>query len=498
MPCRSELTDVSTMWYGRNPRKQRIKNHCDNTQEEPLPANGACLLGSLNLAAFVSTDKNGKPYFETSTFAYAVDVAVRALDTVQQQGIVKHPLQKQRECADDWRQIGLGVMGIADMLIKLGVTYGSTESLRICDMIGDLLAKTAIRASNDIAKENERYIMWDDRVMDSAYFKRHVTEKGSLDDIKTFGLANSQLLTIAPTGTLSTMLGISGGIEPIFANFYNRTTKTLHGHDQTYKVYTPIVASYMAEHNLTDESQLPEYFVTSADIPIENRIAMQATWQKHIDASISSTINLPNSATVEDVERLYIGAWQAGLKGVTVYRAGCAREGILTTDDTPKQEAPAKLPMKKNMGLERHLTTGCGSLHVCAFFDENGRLKNTYLSKGSSGGCNNFMIGLSRMISLAARNGVGIKEIVDQLNSCGTCPSYAVRRATKHDTSTGSCCPVAVGNALMDMWHEVNGEQDPSDEPDHIPHDKCPECGGELIHEMGCVTCTSCGYSKCG
>ena len=166
------------------------------------------------------------------------------------------------------------------------------------------------------------------------------------------------------------------------------------------------------------------------------------------------------------------------------------------------------------------MTTGCGSLHICAYFDENGELRNTYLSKGSTGGCNNFMIGLSRMISLSARNGVGIEAIVDQLNSCGSCPSYAVRRATKHDTSVGSCCPVAIGNALMDMWREVNEINTSVWEANKIDTNVneavstqeeetykscsdrgagiCPECGGELRHEMGCVTCMSCGYSKCG
>ena len=303
------------------------------------------------------------------------------------------------------------------------------------------------------------------------------------------------------------MLGISGGIEPIFANSYTRTTKTLHNEDVVYKVYTPIVDFYMKKHNLSDESQLPPYFVTSATIPVKDRIAMQSIWQKHIDASISSTVNLPNSATIDDVKEIYMSAWKAGLKGITVYRSGCAREGILNTGENQPKQTEKNLPLKKNIGLERHLTTGCGSLHVCAFFNENGDLKNTYLSKGSSGGCNNFMIGLSRMISLCARNGSTINEIIDQLNSCGTCPSYAVRRATKGDTSVGSCCPVAIGNALKDMWKEVNGKELTIEQPSvsktpYTPIENqavsCPECGGVLIHEMGCVTCKSCGYSKCG
>ena len=477
--------------------------------EEPLPAGGSCLLGSLNLSAFVVDDGCGT-HFDEDEFRRCVKLSVQNLNDVRIEGAQKHPLSEQRICAEEWRQIGLGVMGIADMLIKLGMVYGSEESIRFCDRIGRIMARTALEASAEYAALYGAYPKWDYRVMISSFYRVHSDSK--LDDlVETYGLANSQLMTIAPTGTLSTMLGISGGIEPIFANSYTRTTKTLHdGQDVTYKVYTPIVREYMESHGITEEADLPAFFVTSGDIPIKQRIAMQSIWQKHIDASISSTVNLPHETTVEEVEELYLEAFRAGLKGITVFRDGCARVGILNTenhDQTEESEKDVTPVYKKNVGLERHLTTGCGSLHVCAYFDENGDLKNTYLSKGSTGGCNNFMIGLSRMVSLAARNGVKIDQIIDQLQSCGSCPSYAVRRATKHDTSPGSCCPVAIGNALIDMWKEVNGvEFEPiTQKPPmkmevyyHGEKAKCPMCGGELIFEMGCVTCRNCGYSKCG
>ncbi len=505
-----------------------------NCGEEPLPAYGACLLGSLNLAAFVRSDDDDTPYFDMERFRECIGIAVCILNDVQHEGTPKHPLGAQQKCADDWRQIGLGIMGLADALIKLRLVYGSEESIRFCDTIGWALTHYAIVESCNMTEFYGTYPKWSDKVFESAFFKDHMSEHDdAMEDIRAHKLANSQLLTIAPTGTLSTMLNISGGIEPVFANSYTRTTKTLHGdEDVTYKIFTPIVKRYMNENGITDEKDLPPWFITAPDIPVENRIRMQSVWQKHIDASISSTINLPNEATVDDIADLYMGAWKAGLKGVTVYRAGCARQGILVDDKSSgKKDSAAgvekeeKLPVHiykpvKNIGLERHLTTGCGSLHICAYFDEDGNLKNTYLSKGSAGGCNNFMIGLSRMISLSARNGVGIEDIVDQLNSCGTCPSYAVRRATKRDTSIGSCCPVAIGNALMDMWREVNEINNTVKESNEIAvptYDKhgnpdggfvrivsdsgdgiCPECGGELKHEMGCVTCMSCGYSKCG
>ena len=480
--------------------------------EETLPAGGSCLLGALNLSAFV--DDEGR--FDYSDFTRSVRIAVRALNKVLDEGLPKHPLQEQRDSVSKWRQIGLGIMGLADMLIKLGVKYGSGNAIAICENIAYRMAYTALDESCELAKQFGVYAGYDKRLMDSPFFHAHKSDR-LIAGVETYGLRNSQLLTIAPTGSISTMIGVSGGIEPIFANSYQRMTKSLHGEDVAYKVYTPIVKEYMAREGIKDEGSLPDYFVTSSDIPVDERIKMQSVWQSHIDASISSTVNLPHEATIEDVEQLYMEAWNKGLKGITVYRAGCAREGILTTseskdkgkdessvktDSTPSDGHSKMSSVKGKFGLERHLTTGCGSLHVCAFFDEDGNLKNTYLSKGSSGGCNQFMVGLSRTISLAARNGVSIQDIVDQLKSSGTCPSYAVRRATKNDTSPGSSCPVAIGNALIEMWKEVNSMEkceettkNSTEKCDTTP--KCPECGGELRFEGGCNTCPSCGWSKC-
>lgn len=466
--------------------------------EEPLPEYGSCCLSSLNLSEFVEHEE-----FKFYEFAEAVKVAVRAMNDVLEEGLEKHPLKEQRECVGKWRQIGVGIMGLADALIKMGIRYGSKQAISVCDHIGAILAAEAMVTSSKIAEERGAYEKYDYRVLESDFFTEHLDDLDTEEwnRIKHYGFRNSQLLTIAPTGTLSTMLGISGGIEPIFANYYTRMTKSLHGEDFEYKVFTPIVDAYMKENGITDEEDLPDYFVTSSTIPVEDRVAMQAIWQKHIDASISSTVNLPNEASVEDVEKIYMSAWRFGLKGITVFRKGCARTPILSSSKEEERKS-SSMSDTKNLdviGLEHHLTTGCGSLHICAYFDKNGNLKNTYLSKGSSGGCNNFMIGLSRMISLAARNGVGIHDIVDQLSSCGTCPSYAVRRATKKDVSPGSCCPVAIGNGLMDMWKKFNSNstKDMIVEQDVDEMDVCPECGGVLKHEMGCVTCISCGYSKC-
>ena len=490
-----------------------------------MPAGGSCLLGSINLSEFVTENKK----FNYDDFIDTVSIAVRALNDVLDEGLPLHPLKEQRESVRDWRQIGLGIMGLADMLIKMNIRYGSKQAIDLCDKIGFKMANAAIDESALLSGENESYNKYKRCVMTSEYFIKNTNDK-TRADVDQYGLYNSQLLTIAPTGSLSTMIGVSGGIEPIYANYYERKTESLHGHDQYYKVYTPIVQQYMDEHGLKDDSELPDFFVTAQTLDYKERIEMQGIWQDHIDASISSTVNVPNDFTVEDVENLYMRAWERGLKGITLFRDGCKRVPILSTEDTNDDMddviyEPSDLPrgyiIKADdncIGKKRTLITGCGTLHCEAFFDPiSGELLETYFSKGSSGGCNNFMIGLSRMISLSCRGGIDIYSIVDQLNSSGTCPSYAVRRATKHDTSRGSCCPVAIGNALIEMYEELQNELGFADtEKDKYNRCKfnndseygtgkeaevnkttCPECGEPLIFEGGCNICKNCGWSKC-
>jgi ribonucleoside-diphosphate reductase alpha chain len=475
----------------------------------------------MNLAAYV---KEGEGIFLYDEFIKDVHTAVRFLNDILEEGLKLHPLDIQKESVSKWRQIGLGIMGLADCLIEMELRYGSEEAIDFCDYLGSVMADAAIDASSKLAAEKEPFEGYNSTyIIDNDFFVNN-TKKDTKFHVFVSGLRNSQLLTCAPTGSLSTMLGISGGIEPIFANYYERKTESLHGHEEWYKVYTPIVKKYMEEHNIRDDADLPNYFITAPEIAPIDRIKMQGTWQKHIDASISSTINLPNEATVEDVENIYMNAWKYGLKGVTIYRAGCKREGVLVAE--PKKEESPETSLDEPIshdelkrgevlqiedtdaiGFKRKLVTGCGSLHCSAFFDTStGDLVETYLSKGSTGGCNNFMVGLSRMISMSARAGVPIEVIIDQLMSTGVCPSYATRKAVKKDTSKGSCCPVAVGYALKEMWEEFNGR--PLGTPPEVVkvkskekisknEPKCPECGAPLIHEGGCDICKDCGYTHC-
>lgn len=463
--------------------------------EQPLPAGGSCLLGSINLAEFVEDGQ-----FDFDGFWDAIIIAVRGLNDVLDEGLPLHPLKEQRDSVRNWRQIGLGVMGLADMLIKLELRYGSAEAVDFCDDLFFIMANRAINESARIAGKKGRYPKYDeDKILSSGFFNENTTQ-GTRDLVCEHGLRNSQILTIAPTGSISTMLGISGGIEPIFANSYNRRTVSLSDNEETYKVYTPIVKKYMDKTGKS-EDELPEYFVTAHDIHYKDRINLQSACQKHIDASISSTINIPNDFRVKDVEELYLYAWEQGCKGVTVFRDGCMRDSILTHDEPLKGEEHADVLNGDIVGKKRKLMTGCGSLHCTAFFNpDTGDLVEVYLNKGSTGGCNNFMIGLSRMMSLSARNGCHVFSIVDQLKSCGACPSYAVRSATKKDTSKGASCPVAVGYALVDMWKEMQAEIRGCDNipaPAQKVINPCPSCGDELIQEGGCNICKSCGWTLC-
>lgn len=354
---------------------------------------------------------------------------------------------------------------------------------------------------------------------------------------------------------IANLLGESGGCEPEYAISYTRRTVGMtDGEDTYYEVYCKAAREWRALH---PGEKLPYWFVASEDIPWRDRVATQAVMQQHVDTAISSTVNLPEEATKDDIAGIYLEAWKQGCKGITIFRNNCKRLGILTTDsskDTKNKsidevetvtEAPTSSQghsegmdicgdsglargeiikaSDRFVGKKRTLRTGCGTLHCEAFFDpDNGELREVYLSKGSTGGCANFMVGLSRMISLAARGGIDIEDIVDQLKSCGTCPSYAVRRAKFGDTSVGSSCPVAVGNALIAMHEEmvhqlnfglvpkVNNEADEvivecttvdgkyyQLKPKSLNTVKCPECGGDLVFEGGCNSCKQCGWSKC-
>ena len=334
--------------------------------EEPLPAGGSCLLGSINLSEFVTDPFSADAIFDNEKFKECVRDCVVGLNEVLEEGLLLHPLQQQKESVSKYRQIGLGVMGIADMLIKLNIRYGSEEAVKLCEELSNMMLNEAIKQSALIAKEHGPFEKYNEEVIfNSKFFINNVNDEVK-ELVRQYGLRNSQLLTIPPTGTISTMLGISGGIEPIFNLSYFRKTESVHDKDVVYKVYTPVVKEYMDAKNINDEEQLSDIFVTAMTLNPQERIKMQSAWQKNIDASISSTINLPNEATLEDVYNIYVSAWKNDLKGITIYRDGCKRSGILT-NEKPKEEDKREI-LNQNIteetlepGTEEFICPECGN-----------------------------------------------------------------------------------------------------------------------------------------
>lgn len=280
-----------------------------------------------------------------------VKTAVKFLNEVLDEGANLHPLVEQRRTVSELRQIGLGFMGLGDLFIKAKMRYGSEASIKLVDKIGSHMIIAALEASNELAKETEPFDLCDPQCIVSSEFYRnnvdnnlYVTERKKREltqNILKYGLRNSQLLTCAPTGTTSTIFNVSGGIEPVFALEFARTTKSIYDEDRTYLVHPKAVQDYLrsvGKENLSELEEFPDFLVTARDIGWKERIDVQAAWQEHIDASISATINLPESTTVEEVAELYMYAYEVGLKGTTVFRENCKRIAILNDSFKKKNE----------------------------------------------------------------------------------------------------------------------------------------------------------------
>lgn len=474
--------------------------------EEPLPSGGSCLLGSINLCQFVVNPFTNDAYISWDNLRSAVHTAVRALNEVLIQGENLHPLSEQRQSVHDWRQIGLGTMGMADMLIKLGITYGSTTSINILDRLYNFIAYEAIKASNEMAAETSAFPKCKSNLLlDSNFIKNMNLDEELKIKIKQFGLFNSQLLTCAPTGSIATMLQVSTGVEPNFALSYTRKTQSLHGEDTFYKVEAGIVEEYRKVTGDTSE-QLPEYFIESGDIQPDNRIKVQGVLQLYTDAAISSTINLKKEATKEDVYNIYVDAWKEGLKGITLFRAGCKRDAVLTTKpikevkeiiSTSAPKRPKQLPADyyqvKIKGEQFVVLVGLYENkpyevfafkpdHEFKFKEHTGvitkmaKMKYSYdsgyltIPELDSKNQNVEEKATTLYCSMLLRHGVDIK--------------YIIKTATKVNDNITSFSKAICRVLAKYVKAEITGE-------------KCPNCGGDLVYEGGCIHCNSCEYSKC-
>ena len=455
--------------------------------EEPLTNGSACLLGAMNISQYVYDEE-----FSWNTFKQDVRTATIALNEVLEEGIQLHPLQIQRDSADKWRAIGLGLFDLAGALVKLGIVYGSKEAQEFADELTHTMLIESFIQSCDLNTTNRP----SDNLFDSDMYNSHIKPFLPKAYYNKYPL-NSQLLTIAPTGTISTMLNaFSGGGEPAFALSYTRTTKSLHNEDVTYEVHPTLVENYMKE-NECSFNQLPKEFISSDKIHWKNRIDMQAALQKNIDASISSTINLDENVTVEDVYNLYMYAWKTGLKGVTIFRRNCARTAIL--NDKPQQSIQEETqcldciaPISRDTfgevlkGTTYKHRTACGTLYITINKDENGNIVEIFTNSSKNGTCKANLNGETRMASLALRAGVKVEEVVEQLKGIH-CQSCAFARA-KGNKIDGVSCPDIIAKCINKAY-KPQLEIKPAKEV-------CPECGHNLRHEGGCVTC-ECGWSKC-
>jgi len=347
--------------------------------EETLPAFGSCNLASINLAGFVKDPFTKYARFEFEKFSEMIHNGVIYLNEVLDENMNLHPLEQQKEMSRNLRQIGLGIMGLADMFIKLGIKYGSKESISIIHQIGRTIVNEALRQSALLAKEAGPFPNYNSDAVFQSEFLLSNADEDVLELIREHGLRNSQLLTIPPTGSISTLIGCSNGVEPIFQVAYTRKSESLHHEDTYYKVFTPIVKDYMEINNLNFEEDLPDFIITTSNLDYKDRIDVQAAWQQYIDASISSTVNVPNGFTVEEVEDLYIYAWEKGLKGITIYRDGCARSGILIAKKDyktqSKMEKIEEMQQQMNLLIAEQLMEDPDTCPICG-----GKLNHT-------GGC---------------------------------------------------------------------------------------------------------------
>lgn len=512
---------------------------------DPTEFGGACNLGSLFLHNFVIHPFKKDAHLDYEKLKQTIFIGVKMLDNIIDINHFPDPIYENYQ--KKFRTIGFGFTGLADTLVMLNLDYRSNEARQFVFELTEFITRHIYKASINLAKRKGSFPFLDrKKFIQSGFIQKHAAAYPEWEqiqkDILTYGIRNAKMISVAPTGTLSLTFGnnCSSGLEPIFSLEYERKVKMGGQSDDDIKIVKMRDYAYGEWLKIKDESDTivtKDKFVTALEMTVDEHVEMLRHIAWNVDMSCSKTINVPTEYSFEDTKTLYLNCHDKGIKGCTIFRPNPIRQGIMITDSskdddtndnekiTTSESIPRGVIIKADdncIGMKRTLQTGCGTLHCEAFFDPaTGDLLETYLSKGSTGGCNNFMIGLSRMISLSARGGVDIYSIIDQLKSCGVCPSYAVRTATKHDTSKGSCCPMAVGNALLDMYQEMqsnlnedayisnttkekNDKKDAKQEriPEEITIMICPQCGEPLSVENGnfqggCVSCHSCGWSKC-
>jgi len=454
--------------------------------EQPLLPYESCNLGSINLGLFVKDGKIDYPGLKETVWQ-----AVHFLDNVIE--VNKFPLREIQEMTLRTRKIGLGVMGFADSLIRLGIPYNSEEAISKAKEFMSFIDRESKAASADLAKKRGNF---------PAY-------KGSIyDNPRTPYMRNATTTTIAPTGTISIIAGASSGIEPLFAVSYVRhvldDTELVETHPLFVEAmeaagsYSDALIKKIAQiGSVQDVDGVPEalkaIFITSMDISPEDHIAIQAAFQKETDNAVSKTINFPEDATKDSIRSAYLLAWSQGLKGITIYRSGSRpaqvldlKRGtgpIITQLSTNGKITPRPRPVR-TCGITQRVRTGCGNLYVTVNWDDKD-ICEVFAQMGKAGGCAACQIEAeSRLISLALRSGIRLESIVSQLAGI-RCPS-----PSWHKGSQILSCPDGIAKVLGSV-----GQVNPKKGDPFLM--TCPECGATLESEGGCFICRSCGFSRC-
>ncbi|MBF8268237.1 MAG: nrdZ [Dehalococcoidia bacterium] len=487
--------------------------------EQPLLPYESCNLGSINLASF-AVERDGQPAVDWERLGYVVLTATRFLDNVIDAN--RYSVPEIERVTRLTRKIGLGVMGFADMLVMLGIPYGSQDGLDLGREVMRFIREEADRASEQLARE---------RGVFPAY-------EGSTHQSQQRLMRNACRLTVAPTGTVSMIAGCSSGIEPLFSLCYHKHN-ILEGQSLLYVdanfervareggFYSEELMEYLADGGSIQEREdvpqrVREVFVTASDISPEDHVRMQAAFQESVDAAISKTINFPNSATQEEVRTAYLLAWKLGCKGITVYRAGSRESEVLTSGAGSRgaegvaEEVSAELARALPMPMERpalvrgitdRVRTGHGNMYITINFRE-GHPFEVFSNLGKAGGCDSAQLeAISRLASLALRSGIAPEQIVEQLQGITCCPAWddgiLVRSApdavalvlSRQALSSGGGTEqpeqaYAVQQGLF-LKTEANGKG-------AINMARCPDCHGLLTHQEGCEVCHDCGYNRCG
>ena len=306
--------------------------------EQPLMPHGSCNLGSVNLNAFVREPFTENVRFDFNRFDDVVSEMIWSLDDLLTMLGDRHALKEQREHVKKYREVGLGVMGLADLALSMELPYGSDEFIEFLDTLMRRMINTAAKASALNAKDKGVFPEYDYEKIAASTFYQTAIDDDTDALIKEHGLRNSRLLSVAPTGSISNIVGVSGGVEPYYQLNYKRRIVSMFEEEKTIMVWekTPLA---LAKAMDIDPDNLPEWAkITSQTISFDKRSEVQATIQKYVDTAISSTFNLPNEATVKDVMDIYVTAWKKGLKGATVFRDRCAKIGILSGADSDTED----------------------------------------------------------------------------------------------------------------------------------------------------------------